>query len=58
MADAEPVCPADFARLAGSHWARSAAASAVAGPEPTAGENAEMIRTGRATALPQNRLLR
>lgn len=48
---------ADFARLAGSHWARLPAADAARrgeGPLDRAG----MIRTGDASALPQGRRLR
>ena len=55
---------ADFARLAGSHWARlpgpvGATTAAVVGkPEGVAAERAGVIRTGDASALPQGRRLR
>lgn len=49
---------AEFARLAGSHWVRSSSAVAVRAAEPTTADHAEMIRTGKATALPSNSLLR
>lgn len=49
---------ADFARLASSHWARSPGAAAEGSMEPSAADREEMIRTGKATALPSNRLLR
>jgi hypothetical protein len=51
---------ADFARLAGSHWARLPAIVGVAGaggrPADRAGPG--MIRTGGTTALPPDRRLR
>ncbi|AGA31371.1 hypothetical protein Sinac_7332 [Singulisphaera acidiphila DSM 18658] len=49
---------AEFARLAGSHWVRSSSSVAVRAAEPTTADHAEMIRTGKATALPSNSLLR
>lgn len=45
---------ADFARLAGSHWTRTPGLAA----DASAAERAEMIRTGKATALPPGRVLR
>jgi hypothetical protein len=45
---------ADFARLANSHWARSAAAV----PPAAASASASTVRTGRATDLPRERRLR
>jgi len=46
---------ADFARLAGSHWARNVAS----GPTATAaGDRSGVIRTGDASALPPGRRLR
>ena len=49
---------ADFARLAGSHWARHRPPSAVGAAEAAAAEPRRMIRTGDATALPPERRLR
>lgn len=51
---------ADFARLAGSHWTRSSVIPSETSPaaDPSAAEREEMIRTGKATALPSNRVLR
>ncbi|MCA1685200.1 MAG: hypothetical protein LC745_04295, partial [Planctomycetia bacterium] len=48
---------ADFARLAGSHWARPPAAGA-GPPEGPAADRAALIRTGDASALPPGRRLR
>jgi hypothetical protein len=48
---------ADFARLAGSHWARQT--MALEGPsEGAAAERATLIRTGDASALPPGRRVR
>jgi hypothetical protein len=51
---------ADFARLAGSHWARLPFLAGVAGVEgrPSERGGPGMIRTGGATALPPDRRLR
>jgi hypothetical protein len=52
---------ADFARLAGSHWTRTPGLAGDAPGSPadsSAAERAEMIRTGKATALPPGRVLR
>lgn len=49
---------ADFARLASSHWARASAATAAGVAESAPANQADMIRTGEATALPANSLLR
>ncbi|WP_406698796.1 hypothetical protein V5E97_07905 [Singulisphaera sp. Ch08] len=49
---------AEFARLAGSHWARSSSSVAVRAADPATTDHSEMIRTGKATALPSNSLLR
>jgi hypothetical protein len=47
---------ADFARLAGSHWARLPAVAGAAGHDADYGSR--MLRTGGATALPPDRRLR
>lgn len=50
---------ADFARLAGSHWARHpGAAVAEPSPERVAADRAGLIRKGDSSALPQGRRLR
>jgi hypothetical protein len=49
---------ADFARLAGSHWARLPAVVGVAGADGRGADRPGMIRTGGATALPPDRRLR
>ena len=51
---------ADFARLAGSHWARhpAAAPSDVDAPERLATDRGGLLRTGDSSALPQGRRLR
>ncbi len=49
---------ADFARLASSHWARTPGISGVGSAETNTAERNDMIRTGKATALPPGRLLR
>jgi hypothetical protein len=48
---------ADFARLAGSHWARRPAVAATGG-EGSPSDRGGMIRTGGTTALPPDRRLR
>jgi hypothetical protein len=49
---------ADFARLAGSHWARTPGVSPDGPAERDAAGHAEANRSGKATALPSNRMLR
>jgi hypothetical protein len=50
---------ADFARLAGSHWARHPAAGAESSPERLATERGGLLRSGDASsALPRGRRLR
>ena len=49
---------ADFARLAGSHWTRTPASDPLNTAGRPSAERGEPIRTGKATALPSNRLLR
>ena len=46
---------ADFARLAGSHWARNVASGS---PPTVAADRSGVIRTGDASALPPGRRVR